>query len=78
MTMGKYTYSILFSELELDRCRFDNYDDKWDVSSRPHHFHLSQIKGGFNSPMSGEPEFDLLLLINLLKSKRLTDPALRF
>ncbi len=36
---GEYSYSIIFSKLELDRCRFDNYDNCWDVSSRPHHFH---------------------------------------
>ena len=35
---GQYGYNILFSNLDLDRCRFDNYDDRWDVDSRPHHF----------------------------------------
>ncbi|MGQ4874795.1 MAG: toxin-antitoxin system TumE family protein [Promethearchaeia archaeon] len=36
---GEYSYSLFFSKRDLDRCRFDNYDDKWDVSTRPHHFH---------------------------------------
>jgi len=40
---GEYSYSIIFSKLDLDRCRFDNYDDHWKVSSRPHHFHPRKI-----------------------------------
>lgn len=24
---GEYSYNIIFSKTELDRCRFDNYDD---------------------------------------------------
>ena len=28
----QYSYSIIFSAIDLDRCRFDNYDDKWKVS----------------------------------------------
>jgi len=24
----EYSYNIIFSKKELDRCRFDNYDDK--------------------------------------------------
>jgi len=75
---GEYTYSILFSELEMDRCRFDNYDDKWKVLSRPHHFHPAKTPGAFDSPMRGEPDLDLPLLLNLLKTGKLTDPTLRF
>lgn len=36
---GEYGYSILFSKIDLDRCRFDNYDDRWNVPTKPHHFH---------------------------------------
>jgi hypothetical protein len=24
---GEYSYSFIFSKIQLDRCRFDNYDD---------------------------------------------------
>ena len=35
------------SKLELDRVRFDNYDDQWNVLTRPHHYHPRHIKAGF-------------------------------
>ena len=41
---GEYSYSIIYSKLDLDRCRFDNYDDLWKVSSQPHHFHPRKTK----------------------------------
>jgi hypothetical protein len=31
----EYSYSVLFSSFEGDRCRFDNYDNLWEVPSRP-------------------------------------------
>jgi hypothetical protein len=36
---NQYSYSIIFSDGKLDRSRFDNYDDRWMISTRPHHFH---------------------------------------
>ena len=49
---GQYGYNILFSNLDLDRCRFDNYDDKWDVNSRPYHFHPRKKIGAESSKMT--------------------------
>ncbi len=68
---GEYSYSIIFSKLDLDRCRFDNYDDHWNVSSRPHHFHPRKTKEAIKSPMIGFPDQDIIKLIELLKSGKL-------
>ncbi len=75
---GQYSYSILFSESELDRCRFDNFDDNWLVSSRPHHFHPRMSKQGFKSPMKGDPDDDLPLLLKLLRNGKLYSKEQRF
>ena len=68
---GEYSYSSLFSKLELDRCRFDNYDDRWNISSRPHHFHPRKKKYAIESIMKGFPDQDMITLIELLKSGKL-------
>lgn len=36
---NEYSYTILFSKLELDRFRFDNYDSTWEAKTKPHHPH---------------------------------------
>ena len=66
----QYSYSIIFSKLELDRLRFDNYDDRWKVTSRPHHFHPRKIKDAIESPMKGSPKQDIKFLIEFLKKER--------
>ncbi len=68
---GQYGYNILFSTLDLDRCRFDNYDDKWDVDSRPHHFHPRKKEEAESSKMTGEPKQDIPYLFKMLKSGEL-------
>ena len=68
---GKYSYSIIFSKLDLDRCRFDKYDDHWKVSSHPHHFHPRKTKEAIESPMKGFPEQDMIKLVELLNSGKL-------
>ncbi len=64
---NEYSYSLLFSKLELDRCRFDNYDTIWDVSTKPHHFHPRYKKEAVKRNMTGNPAVDILLLSNLLE-----------
>lgn len=66
-----YSYSIIFSKLQLDRCRFDNYDDRWNVSSRPHHFHPRNVKDAIESTMTGFPNDDMVKLVKLLNSGKL-------
>ncbi len=68
---GQYGYNILFSNLDLDRCRFDNYDDKWDVNSRPHHFHPRKKIGAESSKITGTPKDDIPYLYKMLKSGKL-------
>ena len=55
----QYSYSFIFSSNELDRCRFDNFDDNWKVRTTPHHFHPRKTQEGFASPMLGAPEEDI-------------------
>lgn len=64
---GEYSYQIQFSNKLLDRVRFDNFDEKWGVSSSPHHFHLRGKKEVGESRMNGLPDNDLPLLIEYLK-----------
>jgi len=64
--------------MELDRCRFDNYDDKWNVKTRPNHFHPRYDENGYNSPMTGNPSQDLQLLIKLIKTGNLLAKKIRF
>ncbi len=75
---GEYSYSIIFSKIKLDRCRFDNYDDRWNISTRPHHFHPRDLKEGYKSNMIGEPEHDIPLLCKLYKSGNLFSMNYRF
>lgn len=67
----QYSYSIIFSEHRLDRCRYDNYDDRWNVSSKPHHFHPRMKKTAISSPMNGKPTHDIPLIFDLLKSEEI-------
>jgi len=54
--------------MEEDRARFDNYDDKWDVDSRPHHFHPLMSTFATPSPIVGNPEEDIAQLCHLIKT----------
>ncbi len=74
----EYGYSFIFSKIELDRCRFDNYDDKWNVSTRPHHYHPRHSREGIESNMIGEPNHDIPLLCDLYKSGKLFFNGFRF
>ena len=67
----EYSYSLLFSMLELDRCRFDNYDKFWNIPTRPHHFHPRFKEQATQSDMTGDPNKDIPLLCNLFKSGKL-------
>lgn len=69
----EYSYSIIFSKLELDRCRFDNYDNRWEVSNRPHHFHPRKTEDAIESPMKGSPRQDIKNFIELLKTGKLKE-----
>ena len=68
---GQYGYNILFSKLGLDRCRFDNYDDKWDVDTHPHHLHPRKKTVVESSEMTGNPKDDIPYLYKMLRSGKL-------
>jgi len=61
---GEYSYSIIFSPNPDDQMRFDNYDDIWNVKSRPHHFHVRGMQSVIDSSMNGDPNHDIPILIN--------------
>ena len=74
----EYSYSVIFSNSKLDRIRFDNFDDKWIVKTRPHHFHPKDDKNGYSSMMVGKPREDLPILFNLLKNPKIRKSYFRF
>ena len=75
---NEYSYTVIFSKNKWDRIRFDNYDDKWIVKTRPNHFHPRYNKDGFVSPMNGLPEHDIPLLSSFIKSGDLFSQDFRF
>jgi len=64
---GEYGYQIIFSPLKDDFSRFDNFDDRWDVPSKPHHFHKKGDKEAIASPMLGNPTHDIPILVKYLR-----------
>jgi len=60
----EYSYCAIFSPNPDDQMRFDNYDDIWDVKTRPHHFHVRGMQSVIESPMRGEPSYDIPILLN--------------
>jgi hypothetical protein len=63
---AEYYYSVIFSPNPDDQMRFDNYDDIWDVKTRPHHFHLRRLYSVSESRMIGEPNHDIPILIEYI------------
>ena len=65
---NQYSYVVLFSSQSLDRVRFDNFDDRWEVTSKPNHTHPRYIEKATSSPFTGKPLKDIKILCNLLRS----------
>jgi hypothetical protein len=63
----EYSYQIQFSNRKLDRIRYDNYDDKWDVSTKPNHLHPRFQNDAQQSDMIGDPIVDIPKLIDIIK-----------
>jgi len=57
------SYQLIYSQKPLDRIRYDNYDDMWNVKSKPHHFHPKGEKIAVESPMKGDPKHDIPILL---------------
>lgn len=65
---NEYSYVIIFSSQALDRLRFDNFDDKLEVTTKPHHTHPRYMKKAIKSPFIGKPFEDIAFLCNLIRS----------
>ncbi len=74
----EYAYQIVFSSSPLDRIRFDSMDAKWDVESKPNHFHPRFTKEAFESPMLGEPSTDMRKLCSLIQEGKVKSQDFRF
>jgi hypothetical protein len=66
---GEYGYQFVFSEKEKDFARFDNYDTHWNVKSKPNHFHPRGSEIAVESPMTGNPKKDMLILVEIIKTR---------
>jgi len=75
---NQYSYNLIFSSIKYDRVRFDNFDDRWKVLTRPHHFHPRYDNLAYESLMNGDPDHDLPLFIKHLNNQDLSDPKIRF
>jgi hypothetical protein len=64
---GEYSYQIIYSHDKYDRIRFDNFDGHWNVSSKPHHFHIRWSTDVAKSPMIGDPKEDMVKLFPYIK-----------
>ncbi|MHA1521060.1 MAG: hypothetical protein ACTSRK_12830 [Promethearchaeota archaeon] len=54
----EYSYQFFYSSQLDDFICYDNFDDRWPVSSRPHHLHTKN-KDVIESMMNGEPTHDM-------------------
>lgn len=63
----EYSYHFIYSKKENDRFRFDNYDDRWNVNTRPNHLHPRGSKNATNSLMNGEPNHNIPVLIKYIQ-----------
>ena len=66
---NEYGYQLIFSKRKNDFARFDNFDDRWAVLTKPHHFHSRYKKTVVESPMTGDPKLDMPKLIEFLKKE---------
>ena len=66
---NEYGYHLIFSKRKDDFARYDNFDDRWPVSTKPHHFHSRYKKSVVESPMTGNPKQDMPKLIQFLKKE---------
>lgn len=63
---NEYSYQFFYSQQQNEYIRYDNFDDRWDVKTRPHHFH-NRDKKIENSFMIGDPNHDIPILISKIQ-----------
>ena len=59
---NEYGYQLVFTKKKDNFVRWDNFDDRWDVSTRPNHFHSRYNKDVHKSQMIGQPSKDMQIL----------------
>lgn len=59
---NQYSYVIQYSHGKFDRDRFDNYNEEWDVKTKPHHHHKRGSQIVPESKMRGIPSQDMIIL----------------
>ena len=69
----EYSYIVQFSLRRDDRVRYDNFDDRWSVSSSPHHCHPRFRRDAIKSVFTGNPKSDLPILCKMIKNKEIFD-----
>ena len=57
---------VIYSPNPDDQMRFNNYDDIWNIKTRPHHFHVRGMQSVVDIPMRGEPNHDLPILLKYI------------
>ena len=67
---GEFGYQVLYSTRKNDFSRFDNFDDKWEVSTKPHHLHERGNRNVVSSSMIGKPSHDIPLLIKYIMKRK--------
>ncbi len=63
---NEYSYHFQLAQKSNELIRYDNFDDRWNVSTKPHHFHPGDKQTATESSMKGLPEIDMLILVQKL------------
>jgi len=63
---GEYSYCVIFSPNPDDQMRFDNYDDIWDLKTRPHHFHVRGMQSVVDKPDEWRTNLDIPILLKYI------------
>lgn len=63
----EYAYHIQLVHMANNFIRYDNFDDHWEVITKPHHLHPGDKLPVEKSPMIGNPQIDMPNLIQILK-----------
>lgn len=69
--VNEYSYHLQFSPHKLDRIRYDNMDEEWNVSTKPNHFHPRFDENAIQSAMIGDPEVDIPKIIETIEENYL-------
>ena len=66
MNIMSTVINLFLQKKKNDFVKWDNFDDRWNVSTRPNHFHSRYNKGVLKSQMIGQPSKDMQILISYI------------